>query len=254
MRRSDATRPLGPCRAAALALAAALGCASTQLQTTQQYGGTNLPRPEQIVVMPFATSADEVKLDWSPTAQTWRLSGKSATQERKKVGQQVAEALSKKLVSKIQALGLPAEYSVEPPQYGGPPTVVIYGQFLAINEGNRAERVVIGLGAGRSDVKTAVQVYELMYDGRRMLDSFDVDAKSGRKPGAAETMGVGGLAGTLAVSGAVTAASTVASEAFGADVEADAERTAGKIASALGTFFARQGWIPPQKSLLQQIP
>ena len=247
MTRSDFPRPFALGGAAAL-LAMALGCASTQLKTTQQYGGNNLPRPERIIVLPFATSADEVKLDWSPTAQTWRLTGESKTQEEQKVGHEVAKALANKLVSKIQGLGLPAEYAVDSPQFGGPPMVVIYGQFLSIDEGNRAERVVIGLGLGRSDVKTDVQVYEAMADGRRLLDSFDVDAKSGRKPGAAETMGVGGLTGNLVVSGAVTAAGTVASEAFGADVEADAERTAAKIASALGTFFARQGWIPPQKS------
>ena len=247
MARFDASRP-AICAATAL-LFAGLGCASTNLATSEQYGGLGLPRPDRILVMPFATSPDEVKLDWSPTAQTWRLSGESSTQERQQVAHSVAEALARKLVSKIQALGLPAEYSVEAPDYGGPAKVVIYGQFLSIDEGNRAERVVIGLGAGRSDVKTAVQVYETMDDGRRLLDQFDVDAKSGRKPGAAETLGVGGLAGNLAVSGAVTAASAVGGEMFGADAEADAERTASKIANALGTFFARQGWIAPPKSL-----
>jgi hypothetical protein len=249
MRRSDAARS-GGLLAAALLCAAGLGCASTDLATTQQYGGLGLPRPERILVYPFATSPDEVKLDWSPTAQTWRLSGESSSQERQKVAHSVAEALAKKLVAKIQALGLPAEFATERPAADQPSLVAIDGHFVAIDEGNRAERVVIGLGAGRSDVKTAVQVYELMPEGSRLLDQFQIDAKSGRKPGAAETLGVGGLAGNLAVSGAVTAASTVGGEAFGTDVEADAERTASKIASALSTFFVRQGWIAPPKSLL----
>ena len=123
--------------------------------------------------------------------------------------------------------------------------LAISGQFLAIDEGNRAERVVIGLGAGRSDVRTSVQVAELFPEGRRLVESFEVDAKSGRKPGAAETMGVGAAAGNLAVAGAVSAAGTVASEAFGANVEADAERTAAKIATVLRSFFQREGWVTP---------
>jgi hypothetical protein len=72
-----------------------------------------------------------------------------------------------------------------------------------------------------------------------------VDAKSGRKPGAAETMGVGAAAGERAASAAVTAAGAVGTEAFGTDVEADAERTAAKIATVLQSFFERQGWIAP---------
>ncbi|HXK25426.1 MAG TPA: DUF4410 domain-containing protein [Myxococcota bacterium] len=243
-------REIAAWSSAAVLLGLALGCASTNVATTQQYGGTNLPRPERILVYPFATSPDEVKLDWSPTMQGWRLEGETATQEEKKVGHDVAQALASKLVSKIQALGLPAEIaSGAPVADTGAPVVTIDGQFLSINEGNRAERVVIGLGAGRSDVKTAVQVYEMFGGGQRLLDQFEIDAKSGRKPGAAETLGAGGLAGHLAVSAAVTAAGTVGSEAFGDNVDADAERTAAKLANALSTFFVRQGWIAPPKGL-----
>ena len=231
-------------------LAVAVGCASTNVDTTEQYGGNNLPRPERILIFPFATNPSEVKLDWSPTAQAWRLEGDSSSQERQKVAHDVAQALARKLVTKIQALGLPAELATGTPADNGSTVVAIDGQFIAINEGNRAERVVIGLGAGRSDVRTAVQVYELFAGGQRTIDQFEINALSGRKPGAAETLGVGGLTGNLAVSAAVTAASTVASESFGADVDADAERTASKIASVLGTFFARQGWIAPPKHLL----
>lgn len=230
---------------ALVAAAAALGCASTDVSTTMQYGGA-LPRPERILIFPFATSPEEVQLDWSPTAMaTWRLQGVSKDAERQKVAQAVSQALAKRLVEKVRGLGLPAEVaSGDVPAPAGP-TLAITGMFLAIDEGNRAERVAIGLGAGRSDVRTAVQVAELFPEGRRLVESFEVDAKSGRKPGAAETMGVGAAAGNLAVSAAATAAGAVGTEAFGTDVEADAERTAAKIATVLQGFFERQGWIAP---------
>lgn len=233
--------------AGALAAAmAALACASTDVSTTMQYGGA-LPRPERILIFPFATSPEEVQLDWSPTAMaTWKLEGLSRSQEQTDVAHKVSQTLATKLVAKVQALGLPAELaSGDVPAPAGP-TLMITGMFLAIDEGNRAERLTIGLGAGRSDVKTSVQVAELLPEGRRIVDQFDVDAKSGRKPGAAETMGMGAVAGHVAVSAAVTAAGAVASEAFGDDVEADSERSAAKIASVLQSFFARQGWVAPQ--------
>jgi hypothetical protein len=144
---------------------------------------------------------------------------------------------------KASRLLLEAALTEEPAPVASGPTLAISGLFLSIDEGNRAERVVIGLGAGRSEVRTSVQVAELFPEGRWLVELFEIDAKSGRKPGAAETMGAGAAAGTLAASAAITAAGSVAAEAFGADVEADAERTAAKIATALQSLFERQGWI-----------
>ena len=232
--------------ASLLALVTGLGCASTDVTMTSQYGGV-LPRPERILIFPFATSPEEVQLDWSPTVVgAWKLEGLSAGAERQEVAHSVAQALAQKLVGKVQALGMPAELAMGDVPAPSGSALAISGQFLSIDEGSRAERVVIGLGAGRSEVRTAVQVAELFPEGRRLVDQFEIDAKSGLKPGAAETMGVGAAAGNLAVSAAVTAAGSVASEVFGADVDADAERTAAKIASALQSLFERQGWIAAQ--------
>ena len=226
--------------------AAALGCASTDVSTTMQYGGA-LPRPQQILIFPFATSPEEVQLDWSPTAMAaWKMQGIARSQEQADVAHKVAQTLASKLAAKVQAMGLPAQLvSGDVPAPAGP-TLSVTGMFVAIDEGNRAERFTIGLGAGRSDVKISTQVAELLPEGRRIVDQFDIDAKSGRKPGAAETMGMGAVAGHVAVSAAVTAAGAVASEAFGDSVEADTERAASKIATVLQAFFARQGWVAPK--------
>jgi hypothetical protein len=239
------TRRIGSALAL-VALAAGFGCASTNLAVTSEYSGAPLPRPQRVLVFPFATSPEEVQLDWSPTvAGAWKLQGLSTDAEKQRVARAVSRATAERLVAKVRALGLPAELALGDVPAPAGPTLAISGQFLAIDEGNRAERVVIGLGAGRSEVRTAVQVAELFPEGRRLLDSFEIDAKSGMKPGAAETMGAGAVAGHLAVSAAVSAAGAVGAEAFGDDVAADADRTASKVASALQDFFARQGWIAP---------
>jgi hypothetical protein len=245
MSRSPSLRSIAAC-ATALLLLGGFGCASTQATGGEQYGG-RLPRPERILVYRFATSSDEVQLDRSPTVvAAWKVQGTSETSERRQVAQSVADAVADNLVKKIREMGLPAELAEGPIPENGP-TLVIDGQFLAIDEGSRAERVVVGLGAGRSDVQTAVQVTEVVSGGRRLVDQFQVDAKSGRKPGMAETMGAGAAAGTLATSAAVSAAAAAGSEAFGDNVDADAHRTADKVASVLRTFFSRQGWIAPSE-------
>jgi len=121
--------------------------------------------------------------------------------------------------------------------------LLVKGQLVSIDQGNRTERVVIGLGAGRSDVQTHVQVFLDRAGDDQDIEQLDISAKGSRKPGAAETLGVGALAGDLVVSGAITVAGTVASESFGGTVEADARRTAGKVVDELEAFFDRQGWI-----------
>jgi len=227
-------------------IASLMGCASTKVTESKQYG-RQLPKPERIVVYPFAASAGDVQLDMSPTvAASWKLKGLDEVDERKEVARSVADALADSLVDKIQKMGLPAERWAGQPVTGDVPTLAVTGHFLAIDEGSRIARVTIGLGAGRSDVRTEVLVTEVTPSGTRSVDQFEVQAQSGRKPGAAETLGAGAAAGTLATAAVVTAATAVGSEAFGDDVQADAHRTAGKIATMLQDFFADQGWVTPQ--------
>jgi hypothetical protein len=111
----------------------------------------------------------------------------------------------------------------------------IGGHFISIDEGNRTERAVIGLGMGRTDVEAEVMVYQ----NAQLVEQFETEAKSSRKPGMAETMGVGAAAGNLAIAAAVSGAAAVGSEAFSANVEADASRTAKKLAKQLEVFFVR---------------
>ena len=156
----------------------------------------------------------------------------------------MADALANHLVTEIQALGLPARRASGPP----PPTTrsQFKGQFVSIDEGNQTERVVIGLGLGRTDVKTLTQVYDNRNGTNILVNQFGINAESGDKPGAAETMGAGAIAGHLAVSAVVSSGVAVGSEAFSANVDADADRTAKKIAAQFKDLCLTEGWISAQ--------
>jgi len=220
------------------------GCASTDVTPGSEYQG-NLPQPQQVLVYNFAVSPDEVQLNSGIGADLQNLVAKTPrTEQEQTIGWQVSDALASHLVSEIQALGLPAQRaSGSPPAEGN--TLVIKGQFVSIDEGNQTERVVIGLGLGRTDVRTLIQVHEYQNGSDIVIDQFGVSAESGHKPGMAETMGAG-AAGNLAASAAVSTGVAVGSETFSANVDADAARTAGKIAAHLKNYFVTQGWIPPQ--------
>jgi len=226
-----------------LAVWVIISCAPTQVKTVSEYGG-KLSRPDRILVYDFAASPDDVDTSKGVIADIEHLVKKAPrTKEEKAVGRHVANALSKALVKEIQNFGLPAERAAGTPSSSGN-MLEIEGQFLSIDEGNRTERVIIGFGLGRTDVKTNVQLYDVTAQGRRAVEKFTTDAKSGRKPGMAVFVGAGALAGHAAVSTLVSGGVSAASEKFSANVEADAKRTAKEIAKRLGAFFVQQGWIP----------
>jgi hypothetical protein len=227
---------------AAVGLGALALSACTSVQTEDQYAGAKLPRPDVILVSVFAVSPDEVDLDRAPGADLMRaVEGTPRTKEEIDAGHQVARALAQELVYEIKDLGLNAQLSDQAPT-AGQQAVEIEGQFVSVDEGNRAERMIIGFGAGRSDVVVDVQVYGGQ-DGSQLLEKLSVDAKSGLKPGIAETFPVGAVAGSVVVAAAVSTTVAVGSEEFGANVVADSDRAAKGIAKHLAVFFAEQGWI-----------
>ena len=227
-------------------LAVAAGCAPTNVQQ-ENIAVAQLARPSLILVFDFAVSPEEVKLDTGLSADIMQKyqehKGMSRTAEEIKVGHKVADALAEELVKKIRSFGLWAERGFGYP-HGNSKDLLIKGQLLSIDEGNRTERVTIGLGAGRTSVQANVQVYELTPQGMNEVDTLRGAAKSGDKPGMAEMMGVGAIAGHLLASTVVSGVVAGGSEMTSATVEADAKRLAEKIAADLGKFFVDQGWIP----------
>jgi uncharacterized protein DUF4410 len=229
--------------ASVLALSLSLLAACTSVSVDRDVGATEqLPAPDRVLVYNFAVTPQEVQLDAVGSAITSTLDGTADSAQEVQVGHAVANALAKRLVSNIQNMGLNAERASGPV----PPTgtdVLIIGQLVSIDQGNEAERVVIGLGAGRSDVEARVQVYEITAGKRIPIETMEGTAKSSLMPGAAETLGVGGLTGHILVSAAITAGSQVANQTLSANVDSEAGRLADKVADQLKVLFATQGWI-----------
>jgi len=237
---------LGLPTAALAGLALLAACTSTQSQN--ETAGEMMPAPQVVVVDRFAVAANEVKLDEGLSTEVEEAiradRGTSRTDQELQAGHQVADAIADKLVVEIRDMGLSAQRGSAVPA-GIQNAALITGQLISIDEGNRTERVVVGFGAGRSDVRAHAQVFEVTPAGRQLIDQVEVDAKSGLTPGMAETMGVGGLTGHLLVSTVASGGLHVTSESIGADVVPDADRAAKGIAKQLAAVFAEQGWTHP---------
>jgi hypothetical protein len=235
------TRLRAPLVALFMILTVVAACAPTDVRRIEtRRPDRPLPRPERIVVYDFVVSASDVKLNSGPGARLVRLVSRDPqSAEQEKVGRDVARAFSERLVREINELGLPAERAVGSAHAVPAGTLGVDGQFVSIDEGNRARRLVIGFGAGGSEVTAHVQVYLGMSAGPVLVEQFETKAESSRKPGAAVTLGAGAAIGAgMAVGGAAAGALETQ-----AGVEADARRTAQAVAKQLAEFFGREGWI-----------
>lgn len=232
--------------AAAGILATALAaCAPTKLSVTPEQGSLEqLPAPSRILVYTFAVSPDEVQLTKGIEPEIAQaMSGTPRTEQEIKLGRAVAQTIADEIVSQIQQMGLAASRAAgTPPAYGN--NALIEGQLLSIDEGNQTERVVIGLGFGRSNVAANVQVSSKNEGSTTPIESMMVNAESGDMPGAAETMGVGGITGHLTLSAATTTVGQFANYGLSASASAEAKRLGDKVATELKAVFQQQGWLP----------
>lgn len=223
-----------------------VGCGPSKVRITQETDAVGLPRPSAVYVYDFAVAPSEVQLDRGGPLK--RLAGAftgsndaDPDAQAMAVGHQVAEQLAKDLVSKITAMGLPAQRIARnqvPPEGA----VAVGGQFLDVDQGNQLRRMAIGFHQGQSSVTAQVQLYRVTgsREAAQLLD-FTASSASPPTPGAVVTMGAGAaVQAGAAASGAKELTSTV---------EADASRLADSAAKNLQTFFAKQGWTAPPSEL-----
>jgi hypothetical protein len=225
------------------------GCASTNVMDTYEMANTGMPTPNPVLIYNFAVNPQDVQQNSSIFAEIERnIENNSQTAEEIQLGRQVSDALAAELTTKIAALGLypvRADQGLQPAQG----SILITGYFVDIDEGNRLQRNVIGLGMGKSYLDSKVRVLVPSLSGYKELISFDAHADSGEMPGAAVMGPAGAAAG--AGTAAVIATNAVAGgvKSYRSASTQEAKRMADKIAAQLAQYFAQQGWINP--SLVQ---
>jgi hypothetical protein len=217
------------------------GCASTKVSDQQELVTGQLPRPGTIWVYDFVATPSDVPPD-SVLAGESDLDDTPQTSEQIAEGRKLGAEIGADLVKEIQAMGMPAMHAWP----STTPTVndiVLRGYLLSIKEGSAAKRIVIGFGAGGSDLKTLVDGYQMTATGLRKLGSGTVNASGNKTPGAA--LGVATFLVTKNPAGLIISSSMkVYGQASGKDtIEGRATSTAKEIGDVLKKRFQEQGWI-----------
>ncbi|ABE35237.1 hypothetical protein DR64_6049 [Paraburkholderia xenovorans LB400] len=237
------------CMALVCASALRSGCASGRIENASATSAPLQVRPDNIYVYTFSASADQVKLDGGMMQKVkTQLEGSSAAQKQAADAAAVREQVADEIVHQLQSMGLRAIRS-DIPAPADQNVLLVQGSFDTIDSGNRRRRMLIGLGAGKSEVSGSVRIlYKPAGGAPRLVQTFNASADSGKAPGMVETAGVGAAAGSVATSAAAGGGLHAVSETQRAGVSADAKRLADAVARQIGEIGVSGGWLSTQHS------
>ena len=224
-----------------LALLVIAGCASTKVTSRDEAAVGKLPRPNTIWVYDFAATPADVPEE-SALAGQHSEHNPPQTAEQIKTGRQLGTEIEAELVKLIRGMGMPAEHAVT----GTKPQIndlVIRGYLVSFNKGSAAKRILIGFGSGASDLKVAVEGFQMTAQGLRKVGSGTTDSEGGKTPGA--DLGVLGLIATHNPAGLIvsTGMKVYGQESGRSTIKGRERQTATEIADVLKKRFQEQGWI-----------
>jgi len=230
--------PIVMCLFALLVLA---GCASTKVTGRDEAVTGQIPRPNTIWVHDFAATPADVP-DESALAGQDLEHGAPQSSEEIATGRQLGAEIASQLIAQINSMGMHAERA----SAGTKPQIndlVIRGYLISYKEGSAAKRFAIGFGSGASDLKVAVEGFQMTAQGLRKLGSGTTDSEGGKTPGA--DLGIVGLLATHNPAGLIISSGMkiYGEESGSSTVKGRAKQTAKEIADVLKKRFQEQGWI-----------
>lgn len=217
------------------------GCASTEVTSRQELATGPLPRPGNILVYDFVATPSDVPPD-SVLAGQYSEHTTPQSAEEIAAGRKVGAEIAVKLVEQIRAMGMPATVASTYTKREIN-DLVIRGYLISVDEGSATKRILIGFGSGASELKTAVEGFQMTPQGLRKLGSGTVASGGSKTPGSA--MGLATLIATHNPAGLIisTGAKVYGQESGKATIEGRADQTAKEIGDQLKVRFQEQGWI-----------
>jgi len=216
-----------------------MGCASAGVTPVAGTADQSmLPRPGVFYVYDFAVGPEDVMVD--SLGAEFMSEGEKLSEEEK-TAYATAEAFSIALVEELRKQGINAQRinrGAVPPLH----SIILKGQFVTIDKGSRFKRMVIGFGAGSSEIRARVQAYQATERGLHRIVEAEAKATGSKTPGMAIPVAGGAAMGSAATSAVISGGMNITREARGA-MNPDAERMAKKIAERAKDFYVRQGWL-----------
>ena len=200
-------------------------CASVSVDKVSRQDGEKPQAPKTIYVKDFGVPPEVLRVD---------RGGKSLEAFRRSIKKQLTLAIVERA---NKHLGIDAVAALQGAPPARSPAWMVTGRFVTVNQGSRALRAIVGLGAGGTKVRTDVVVYD--YSGRkpRVILKFETSGGSNAMPGAAF--------GLVMPNYYLLAADVVGKVGQGLNV--DVVRTSRQIVAALSEYMGQEGYLSPKK-------
>jgi Domain of unknown function (DUF4410) len=111
------------------------------------------------------------------------LGGLKPSQDPATKAQQLVELLSNTIVAELNNSGIRAS-RLEPGAFMPQDGLLVGGEFLEVDEGNRMRRAMVGFGSGSEEVKVQVEVYDLAKDPNSPFLVYGAGEEGRKGPGA----------------------------------------------------------------------
>ena len=215
--------------------------AGTKVTDRHEVVISEIPKPAHIWVYDFAATPADVPAE-SALAGKHAEPGTPQSPEQIAAGRQVGAELAADLVKAIRVMGMPAERPTADtkPQVND---LVIRGTLVSVVAGSKKKRFVVGFGSGESELKVAVEGFQMTARGLRKLGYGSTESTGPKTPG-----GAAGLVALVATHNPIGLIASTGIKAYEHKTGGDAlvgraRDTAKKIAEVLKKRFQEQGWI-----------
>ncbi len=220
--------------AAALATSSALcfGCAGAHYEGVVHE--EPVAKPSVLLIYDFAVNNDDLVGDV--------LGANFEPPPRTDEDHAIARQLTDSIVAKLREKGINASRA-EDVRAVPKDALVLEGQFVTIQEGNRLARMAIGFGLGRQELRVQAQLYQWTGSELRRVKEADAGAHGDSMPGMAMPIAAGAVVtGAVILPVIVSGTMNVGQEVVGG-LRPTTDRLAGVIADNLASFYRERGWL-----------
>jgi Domain of unknown function (DUF4410) len=212
-------------RSLVLALAGVLSltsCSSVGVYSLQKNGARVHQAPSQILVQPFSAPASVFSLGDRPES------------EKRALRSEIVANLARSTAIQLRTHAAASTVVSDSGQIR-PGSWVLRGEIRRVDQGSRALRATVGLGAGRTEMRTRVTLCNVTTGGLVPILRFNTTGNSGMEPGAALGVATGG-ASLVATGGSVLMGSLPG-------VSSDIDRTSYEISAVISAYLQRNGLL-----------
>jgi hypothetical protein len=205
--------------------------AKVKLTTLQGYKGSPLPKPDKILIYDLVPDA-EIQVDKSQKLRPRHLLAGDENPDA--IAKKSQKTFSEELTKQLGKTGIPVQH-VAADTAPSDNSLMVQGKFVALREGDKTQRVTVGMGLGSAQVQTKIDVRLKTSAEAVLVSEFQTETTATKNVGAAVPAAAGANPAAVATKSVVTDRRKTLNH--------DVSKTADASAKEIKKLMADQGWI-----------